>query len=109
MSLYKHMHRLSAARDDESRPLVERIVAAEVLETTARIVYERAQAKAKELREMLPINQEINRLEAIRDNESITTDERYKAAIEVLRLIDAELQRAKKAAVVLLLLREAKQ
>jgi hypothetical protein len=49
MSLYKHMHRLSAARDDESRPLAERIVAAEVLKTTCRIVYERATAKAKEL------------------------------------------------------------
>ena len=51
MSLYKHMHRLAAARDDESRPLSERIIAAEVLETTCRIVHERAQAKAKELAE----------------------------------------------------------
>ena len=51
MTLYKHMHKLAAARDDESRPLAERVTAAEVLETTARIVYERAQAKAKELRE----------------------------------------------------------
>ena len=51
MTLYKHMHRLAAARDDESRPLAERVAAAEVLETTARIVYERARAKAKELRE----------------------------------------------------------
>ena len=51
MSLYKHMHRLAAARDDESRPLSERIVAAEALETTCRIVYERAQQKAKELAE----------------------------------------------------------
>lgn len=49
MSLYKHMHKLAAARDDESRPLAERITAAEVLETTCRIVYERATAKAKEL------------------------------------------------------------
>ena len=49
MTLYKHMKQLAAARDDESRPLAERIVAAEVLETTARIVYERARAKAKEL------------------------------------------------------------
>lgn len=51
MSLYKHMHKLAAARDDESRPLAERVTAAEVLETTARIVYERAIAKAKELKE----------------------------------------------------------
>jgi len=51
MSLYKHMHKLAAARDDESRPLAERITAAEVLETTCRIVYERAQQKAKELSE----------------------------------------------------------
>ena len=49
MSLYKHMHRLAAARDDESRPIAERITAAGVLETTARIVYERAMQKAKEL------------------------------------------------------------
>ena len=53
MSLYKHMHKLAAARDDESRPLAERITAAEVLETTCRIAYERAQAKAKELSEKL--------------------------------------------------------
>ncbi len=53
MSLYKHMHKLAAARDDENRPLIERITAAEVLELTARIVYERAQAKAKELTEQL--------------------------------------------------------
>jgi hypothetical protein len=53
MSFYKHMHRLAAARDDESRPLSERITAAEVLETTCRIVYERATAKAKELSEQL--------------------------------------------------------
>ncbi len=53
MSLYKHMHRLAAARDDESRPIAERITAAGVLELTARIVYERAQAKAKELTEQL--------------------------------------------------------
>lgn len=52
MSLYKHMSKLAAARDNESRPLAERIVAAEVMETTARLVYERAQAKAAELREM---------------------------------------------------------
>ena len=45
------MHRLAAARDDESRPLAERVVAAEVLETTARIVYERAMQEAKELKE----------------------------------------------------------
>ena len=51
MSLYKHMHRLAAARDDERRPLAERITAAEVLETTCRIVYERAKEKAKELAE----------------------------------------------------------
>ena len=51
MSLYKHMHRLAAARDDESQPLAERVTAAEVLETTCRIVYERAQTEAKELRE----------------------------------------------------------
>jgi hypothetical protein len=51
MSLYKHMHELAAARDDETRPLAERITAAGVLELTARIVYERAQAKAKELAE----------------------------------------------------------
>lgn len=51
MSLYKHMKQLAAARDDESRPLAERVAAAEVLETTCRIVYERAQAKAKELKE----------------------------------------------------------
>ena len=53
MSFYKHMHRLAAARDDESRPLAERIAAAEVLETTCRIVYERAKQKAKELSEKL--------------------------------------------------------
>lgn len=51
MSLYKHMHRLAAARDDESQPLAERIAAAEVLETAARIVHERAIAKARELKE----------------------------------------------------------
>ena len=51
MSLYKHMKLLAAARDDESRPLAERVTAAEVLETAARIVYERAVAKARELRE----------------------------------------------------------
>jgi len=51
MTIYKHMHELAAARDDESRPLAERITAAGVLELTARIVYERAQAKAKELAE----------------------------------------------------------
>ena len=44
------MKQLAAARDDESRPLAERVTAAEVLETTARIVYERAMQKAKELR-----------------------------------------------------------
>jgi hypothetical protein len=49
MTLYKHMQLLAAARDDETRPLAERITAAGVLELTARIVYERAQAKAKEL------------------------------------------------------------
>ena len=49
MSLYKHMHKLAAARDDESRPLAERITAAEVLELTARIAYERAMQKAKKL------------------------------------------------------------
>lgn len=53
MSLYKHMHELAAARDDETRPLAERITAAGVLELTARVVYERAQAKAKELAEQL--------------------------------------------------------
>jgi hypothetical protein len=53
MSLYNHMQQLAAARDDESRPLAERITAAGVLELTARIVYERAQAKAKELTEQL--------------------------------------------------------
>ena len=31
MTLYKHMHRLAAARDDGSRPLAERVAAAEVL------------------------------------------------------------------------------
>ena len=31
MTLYKHMHKLAAARDDESRPLAERVTAAEVL------------------------------------------------------------------------------
>ena len=51
MSLYKHMKQLAAARDDESRPLAERVVAAEVLETTARIAYERAIAMAKELKD----------------------------------------------------------
>lgn len=51
MTLYKHMKQLAAARDDESRPLAERVAAAEVLETTCRIVYERAKAKAKELKE----------------------------------------------------------
>ena len=51
MSLYKHMHRLAAARDDTSRPIAERIAAAEVLETTCRIAYERATKKAKELSE----------------------------------------------------------
>lgn len=51
MSLYKHMKQLAAARDDESRPLAERFTAAEVLETTARIVYERAKEKARELNE----------------------------------------------------------
>lgn len=51
MSLYKHMHRLAAARDDESRPLAERVTAAEVLETTCRIVHEPAIAKTKELKE----------------------------------------------------------
>ena len=51
MSLYKHMHKLASARDDESRPLAERVTASEVLETTARIVYERAMQKAKELKE----------------------------------------------------------
>ena len=49
MSLYKHMHKLAAARDDESRPLAERVVAAEVMLTTARAVYKRAMEKAKEL------------------------------------------------------------
>ena len=51
MTLYKHMHRLAAAIGDESRPLAERVVAAEVLETTCRIVYERAKEKARELKE----------------------------------------------------------
>ena len=51
MALCKHMKQLAAARDDESRPLAERVVAAEVLETTARIVYERSIAKAKELKD----------------------------------------------------------
>jgi hypothetical protein len=51
MSLYKHMHKLADARDDESRTLSERITAAEVLETTCRIVYDRAKQKAKELAE----------------------------------------------------------
>ena len=49
MNLYKHMHRLALARDDESRPIAERVTAAGVLETTCRITYERAVAKAKEL------------------------------------------------------------
>jgi hypothetical protein len=49
MSLYKHMQQLAAARDDESRPLAERITAAEVLKTTCRIAYERATKKAQEL------------------------------------------------------------
>ncbi len=49
MSLYKHMHKLAAARDDESRPIAERITAAGVLETTCRIAYERATKKAQEL------------------------------------------------------------
>ena len=31
MSFYKHMHKLAAARDDESRPLAERVTAAEKL------------------------------------------------------------------------------
>ena len=45
------MKQLAAARDDESRPLAERVTAAEVLETTARIVYERAMQKARELKQ----------------------------------------------------------
>lgn len=51
MNLYNHMLRLAAARDDERRTLAERIAAAEVLETTCRIAYERATAKVKELAE----------------------------------------------------------
>ena len=51
MSLYKHMKQLAAARDDESRPLAERVTAAEVLETTCRIAYERAKEKAKKLKD----------------------------------------------------------
>lgn len=27
MSLYKHMHKLAAARDDEGRPIAERVIA----------------------------------------------------------------------------------
>jgi hypothetical protein len=50
------MHKLAAARDDESRPIAERITAAKVLETTCRIAYERAQAKAKELAEQQSVN-----------------------------------------------------
>jgi hypothetical protein len=49
MSLYKHMQQLANARDDETRPLAERITAAGVLETTCRITYERATKKAQEL------------------------------------------------------------
>jgi hypothetical protein len=49
MSLYEHMHRLALARDDESRPIAERVTAAEVLKTTCRIAYERATKKAQEL------------------------------------------------------------
>ena len=45
------MKLLANARDDESRPLAERVTAAEVLETTARIVHERAIAKARDLNE----------------------------------------------------------
>jgi hypothetical protein len=43
------MHRLALARDDESRPIAERVTAAEVLKTTCRIAYERATKKAQEL------------------------------------------------------------
>ena len=49
MNLYKHMHKLAVACGDESRPIAERIAAAEVLKTTCRIAYERATAKAQEL------------------------------------------------------------
>jgi hypothetical protein len=56
MSLYKHMHDLAAARDDETRPLSERITAAGVLKMTCWIAYERAQAKAKELTEQQSVN-----------------------------------------------------
>jgi hypothetical protein len=31
MTLYKHMKQLAAARDDESRPIAERVTAAKVL------------------------------------------------------------------------------
>lgn len=44
---------------------------------------------------------EIQRLEAIRDDESISIGERYKAAAEVFRLIERELKKAQKIALLL--------
>ena len=46
-------------------------------------------------------DQEIQQLEAIRDNESISIDERYKAAAEVFRLIEQQLKKAQKIALAL--------
>ena len=47
-------------------------------------------------------DQEIQRLEAIRDNESIPMEERYKAAAKVFQLIEQELKKAQKIALLLL-------
>lgn len=46
-------------------------------------------------------NDEIQRLEAIRDNESIPMEERYKAAAKVFQLIEQELREAQKIALFL--------
>ena len=46
-------------------------------------------------------NTEIQRLEAIRDDESVPVDERYKAAAEVFQLIEQQLKKAQKIALLL--------
>ena len=65
MTLYKHMKQLAAARDDESRPLAERVTAAEVLETTCRIAYERAKLKGKQLEKQNATQQSVQTINVL--------------------------------------------